>query len=108
MYTSYFAKYKGKDGISIALSSPKWFSCPSYPDLFPYWEIINKYKSDSNENYYTDRYILNVLDKLDPEKVLYDLKGKVMLCWEKSGTFCHRRIVANWIQTNTGMYVPEI
>mgnify|MGYP000126020537 CR=1 FL=1 len=35
----------------------------------------------------------------------------VMLCWEKPGgtsaAFCHRRLVAQWLQSELGVIVPE-
>jgi hypothetical protein len=30
-----------------------------------------------------------------------------MLCWEKPGEGCHRRICAEWLETALGIVVPE-
>ena len=49
MKTSYFAKYKGKDAVSIAIKTPAWFKGTSYPALFPTWEMINRYKRDNDK-----------------------------------------------------------
>jgi hypothetical protein len=32
----------------------------------------------------------------------------VMLCWERPGEFCHRRVLADWIEKNVGVEVPEL
>ena len=108
MKTSYFARYKQLDGISIALSTPKWFSGTTYPELNPTWGILKQYKIDDNKKAYIHAYYNQVLSKLDPEKVFNDLKYNTLLCWEKSGEFCHRRIVAKWIEKHIGVDIPEI
>ena len=54
-------------------------------------------------------YKAQVLDKLDPHKIIKDLGGDnfIMLCWEDPGVFCHRRVVAAWMQKQTGVLVEE-
>ena len=54
-------------------------------------------------------YREQVLDRLDPRKVLQDLGRDdfVMLCWEPPGDFCHRRVVAAWFQKELGLVVEE-
>jgi uncharacterized protein (DUF488 family) len=51
-----------------------------------------------------------ILDRLDPRKVFYDDLGEdaILLCWEKPGEFCHRRLVAEWIEAALGVKVPEM
>ena len=55
-------------------------------------------------------YRAQVLDKLDPHKIIKDLGGDnfIMLCWEDPGVFCHRRVVAAWVQKHTGVLVKEL
>lgn len=104
--TSYFAKYKGRNGISIALSSPRNFHGSSYPDLFPTWQLLRLYKQTGDKTAYTKAY-MKILNKLDPQKVYKDLDNKTLLCWEKTGSFCHRKIVAQWIQDQLDIEIPE-
>ncbi len=106
--TSYFAKYRGADGVSIALKSPPGFRGENYPSLFPKWEFLVKYKWDKDEVAYIRAYKEQVLSRLDSHKVWKDLDGKVLLCWERSGSFCHRRIVAKWLEEELGIEVLEI
>ena len=108
MKTSYFAKYSEDDGISIAIKSPDWFDGPSYSDLFPKWDMINAFKKTRDEDEYVTAYYSEILSKLDPEKVWEDLKDKTLLCWERSGSFCHRRIVADWLENTLGVKVLEV
>lgn len=37
-----------------------------------------------------------------------ELDGSVLLCWEKSGAFCHRRLVAEWLEDAVGEKVQEL
>jgi hypothetical protein len=108
MKTSYFAKYKGKDAVSIALSTPSWYpQCRRYPVLMPTWEMLNKYKRDGDKEAYTLAY-MEILSKLDPKKVYEDLgEDAVLLCWEKSSDFCHRHIVASWLEAKLGIKIYE-
>jgi hypothetical protein len=54
-------------------------------------------------------YKAQVLDKLDPHKIIKDLGGdnSILLCWEAPGEFCHRRVVAAWMRKETGVLVEE-
>lgn len=108
MNTSYFAKYKGTSGCSIAMYPIKGFTGIKYPDLYPSWYYIMDYKKTGNEEAYIKEYYKEVLNKLNPQKVYNELKDYTLLCYEKSGDFCHRRVVANWIETELGIEVPEI
>ena len=108
MNTSYFAKYKGDKGVSISLTSIPNFQGEYYSDLCPSWSILNQYKKHHNEELYIIRYHQEILNKLDPFKVYNDLYDKTLLCWEKSGDFCHRRIVAEWIEKHTDNIIPEL
>jgi len=108
MQTSYFAKYKHPDGVNIAIKPAPGFSGPSYPALYPKWSFLKKYKDDGDEYAYTLAYHEQVLGNLDPQEVWNDLKDHTLLCWEKSGKFCHRRIVADWLKKTIGANVPEV
>lgn len=108
MKTSYFAKYKGLDGVSIAMRTPSWFRCKKYPPLFPPWELITQYKKDGDKEAYVQAYHEQVLSQLSPQKVYDDLKDSVLLCYEKPGDFCHRRLVAEWLRACLGVVVEEV
>ena len=54
-------------------------------------------------------YRAQVLDRLDAHKIIRDLGGDnfIMLCWKAPGEFCHRRVVAVWLEKATGIKVEE-
>lgn len=109
--TSYFAKYKGENAVSISRSTPKWYpnKIREYKKLAPSWDLLNKYKQDKDEEYYIEHYYKEVLNKLNPQQV-YDELGEnaVLLCWEKSSDFCHRHLVSEWLEKRLGIEVDEI
>jgi uncharacterized protein (DUF488 family) len=108
MNTSFFAKYRGDKGCNIALYPVKGFRGISYPDLYPSWYYVMEYKKTGNKEAYIKEYYTEVLNKLDPQKVYDELNDYTLLCYEKSGDFCHRRVVADWIERSLGINVPEI
>jgi len=108
MKTSNFKVYKGEKGVSIALYPPIGYSGAQYLNLNPDRQTFFAKKNDQiDEKEYEKRYRENVLSKLDPKKIYNMFRDSVLLCWEPEGDFCHRRIVASWIEENLGIEVPE-
>lgn len=56
---------------------------------------------------YIEEYRKHVLSKLDPRVIADVAAGFILCCYEKPNDFCHRRIVAEWIQEHTGQRVLE-
>lgn len=123
MYTSYFAKRKilidnGYNNlISIAGKSLDEFSLfygnditkHEYKKLAPKYWFFKKYKIDGDENFYTEQFYKEVLSKLNPKDVLDELgDDAVLLCWESPEKFCHRHIVADWLEKNLDIEVKEL
>ena len=96
MNTSYFAKSgKHPKAVCITAKRPRFYKGRIYPKLGPKLWFLKKYKKDGDENFYTKQYHKEVLDKLDPKKVYKELgEDAILICWEGSGKFCHRHIVA--------------
>jgi hypothetical protein len=92
--------------VAICRGLPKGWIGRVYRPLAPSWALI---KAGLNEEDFIRAYRAEVLDKLDPKKVLQDLGGDdfIMLCWEPAGKPCHRRIVAVWLEANLGIKIPE-
>lgn len=57
---------------------------------------------------YTRRYRSEILSGLNPLEVYSELDNSVLLCWERAGAFCHRRIVADWLENAVGKPVLEL
>lgn len=111
MKTSYFAKYKDKTGaISISLFTPSWYKCTEYKKLAPPYSLLKAYKDKSiGDTEYTTLYYKHVLNNLDPLEVYNELgEDAVLLCYEKTGDFCHRHIVADWLSKNLGIIIEEV
>jgi uncharacterized protein (DUF488 family) len=110
MKTSYYAiSGRERHAVSIAAKAPVWFKGREYKKLAPKYTFFKKYKLDGDEKYYTEQYYKEVLDKLDSQQVFDELgENAVLLCWEKKGEFCHRLLVAEWLEKTLGITIEEI
>lgn len=110
MNTSYYAKSaKHPNAVSIAGKAPEWYKGRQYKKLAPnYWFFI-KYKDDGDEEFYKTQYRKEILEKLDPKEVYEELgENAVLLCWEKSGKFCHRHLVVEWLTARLNIKITEL
>lgn len=108
MKTSNFKIYKGNKGVAICLYPPLDWAGARFPALEPPRKLFFSRKADQiNDEQYEKQYREEVLYKLDSQEIYNTLRDQVLLCWENPGEFCHRRIVANWIQEKLGIEVPE-
>ncbi len=111
MNTSNFRKHgTHPNAVSIAGKSPDWYTGKEYKILAPKYWFFKKYKEDGDEMFYMARYYEEVLNDLVPIEVWEALGGSdaILLCWEEPGKFCHRNIVAKWLNINLGAGVEEI
>lgn len=65
------------------------------------------------EDEYMKSYYDTRLKDLDISELLYTLNEKfgnniILLCHEPIDEFCHRRLFADYIEINTGVYIPEV
>lgn len=117
IYTGYYAKLKtyqeaGLIPISIAGKAPAFFDGIQYKVFAPSWSIFSRWKSgEINDLGYTKLFKTQILDKLNKEEVKTYLNSFqddiILLCYEKSGDFCHRHIVADWIESELNIRVDE-
>jgi len=104
IFTSYFANYKFLEKtdlrqVSVARKTPAGME--SYPDLFPSAGLLEAFKhGEIDTSVYEGAYRRETLSRLDPGKVVRDLKGSVLLCYERPESFCHRHIAAKWLMEN--------
>lgn len=115
IYTSYFSKLsKITNPVSICGKAPDWYTGPQFKKLAPKYGFFKDYKDgkiDSTE--YTKQFYEQVLSSLTREDVLFALnhfypnaKEVTLLCYEKPSDFCHRHIVADWLNEG-GIDVKE-
>ena len=125
MYTGYFAKIKtyekaGLIPIAICGGIPNWYKGLWYKKLAPKWSFFNEWKNGTehkgDNDYYIQHFNNEVLDKLSVSLVVEDLQKIantkntdkiILLCYEKSGDFCHRHLVADWL-TKNGLKTIEL
>lgn len=108
IYTSYFAICNRASDttslISIARSAIIGFRGVHFKALAPSTTLLTGYKQGLIDvPAYTVQY-KEMLSKLDPKQVLQELKAIAysnkdiwLCCWEKPSSFCHRHLVADWL-----------
>jgi hypothetical protein len=106
LQTSYFGNLKKLSAdlvpICIARGRPRSFRAFSELRIAPTREMLKL----PREQY--DAQFKALLEKLDPQALAVNLGDKaVLLCWEKPGEGCHRRIAAEWFEEKLGIVVPE-
>jgi hypothetical protein len=111
MMTSNFAMHnimKFPNAVSIARSS-RLFKVRRYPQLAPSRDLFTKHLAGLlNETEYAIEYRRDVLEKLDAVNVAQELgSDAVLLCWEAPSKFCHRRLVAAWLEEALDIEVLE-
>lgn len=132
IFTTYFGKVKDLPEyiipVSICGKAPSWWKGLEYKALAPKWDFFKVWKETHDNDYYIEHFQTDVLDKLDIEKVLIDLHfmmpldlrmnmGKLvaedcnyhiaLVCYEKPDAFCHRHLVARWLEKR-GIKVREL
>lgn len=114
IYTSYFAKLKSLPNniipISICLNPPYWYNGLQYKKLAPNYNFFMKWKENHDNNYYIECFKSEILDNLNVNDVIKDLNGMIpnnhsncdiaLICYEKPSNFCHRHLVADWLNKN--------
>lgn len=136
MKTSYYANLKNidiKKYIPVAISGDEGrlvgFQGKAMRELSPYpfykkWKAsedeierklieheitIDEYKKlkEISQNHYINKFYNIVLKKLNPKDIADKLENCVMLCFEKPNKFCHRFLVASWLEINLDIKIDE-
>ena len=124
IYTSYFAKLKSLPKniipISICGKAPGWYQGLQYKKLAPKYDFFMKWKENHDNDYYIKCFNEQVLNKLNAEQVVKELDNLLLnetlaidysgdlkevprialICYEKPSDFCHRHLVADWLNKN--------
>lgn len=112
IYTSNY-KRKGDDSRAIAISrkTPEDYFGKTFMLLAPTWELIMGVKNgEITPEEYAERYIhlLEHIRDLTPEYILEVLPETCyLLCYEPLGQFCHRHVLANWLNEHTDANITE-
>ena len=91
------------------------FKGKAIPQLAPkraFWNVwhdnIGKIPEEQNTKYYIEQYYKQVLSKVNIEELLRDEKDPIILCFEKGQNFCHRHVLAEYIELKYRIKVPDI
>lgn len=115
IYTTYFSNIKNLpiEVIPIAIcGKPDWWGGFKYWPLAPKKTFFYEWKKTGDNDYYIEHYYDEVLNKLDPHKVvehLYEItsgRDVALVCYEAPDKFCHRHLVAEWLRKN-GYQIEE-
>lgn len=114
IYTSYFASVKKLPEnlcpISISGKAPNGWAGLEYKKLAPKYQTWLKHHHGGTDEDYVKEYNELVLSKLNDIEVVNELlkmaDGKIpcLICYETPEKFCHRHVVARWIE-NTKHYI---
>ena len=111
--------YECKAGNLISISHDKGksagFTGKTIPKLAPnrqFWDVwrnnIGKISEEKNNRYYIEEYYKQILSKIDIAELLKGEKDPILLCYEKEQAFCHRHIVAEYVEIKYGIKVKDI
>lgn len=113
IYTSYFAKLKKLENsniipISICGKAPDWYKGLQYKKLAPKYGFFIEWKKNHDNNYYIEHFQNEVLNYLEANTIVKELNNLVLnaekdialICYEKPSDFCHRHLVAKWLNQN--------
>ena len=122
IYTSYYGNLKKLknsghkiEPISVSRITPVGIHIFTIEELFPSKELLNWWKNSNQTESDKQKYIeiynkqLSQLNAKKIEQKLYQYSCKkdvVLLCYEKPADFCHRHLIAKWLQNN-GISVEE-
>lgn len=105
VYTSYYARacriIPDYRLISISIGIPNNFNGEIMRELNPPEWLLYSYKNGNiTEDEYSKIFYEQVLSKLNPVDIYNKCKRKVLLCYCGKDSFCHRKIVLEWLKNN--------
>lgn len=117
IFTGNYFECKAGNLISISHDKGKsaGFEGKTILQLAPkrqFWDIWRdnrgKISDEENNKYYIEEYYKQILSKVNIEDLLKDEVNPILLCYEKEQEFCHRHIVAEYIEIKYGIKVRDI
>ena len=117
IYTGYFSKTKeyeqnGLIPVGISGKIPDGFTGLRYQKLAPKYDWWKRWRDEKlSDQWFKERYYETVLNQLDPFVVVQELQSfgenVVLLCYETPEKFCHRHLVAEWLNNKVGTEIYE-
>lgn len=115
IYTSYFGNVKqlqrsNVELVGIARYKPRYYSGFNLTDVAPKAFMLS---DDMTQEEYVSHYEKLVLEPLDVKAFLKTLerisggKDVALCCYEKPGQFCHRHLLAKWLNEKANLDIKE-
>lgn len=117
IFTGNYTDCKAGNLISISRDKGKsaGFDGKVLTELAPkrgFWDEwrnnIGKIPEEKNTKFYIQEYYKQVLSQVDIEELLKDEKDPILLCYERGQDFCHRHVVAEFINIRYGIDVEDL
>ena len=119
VFTSCFKFAKGLDEskyfvVSISRFPPKGFKGYKCFEFAPPADLLRRFKNGLSQYQYSVKYRRVVLDNIDVHKVFENLavqacgRDIVLCCFEPAFDFCHRRLLAQYVQEVWGYSIEEL
>ncbi len=119
VFTSSFSRARGLDSsryfvVSISRFPPRRFQGYRCFDLAPSVFLLRDFKAGLSPFHYAQRFRREVLDRVDVHRVFEFLASMacgrdiVLCCFEPAFEFCHRRLVAGYVQEVWGYSIEEL
>jgi hypothetical protein len=100
--------------VGISIGEPKFplaYECVYMRRLAP-WGLREIVDNDEFAERYRARLeglgIVAVAKRFAEISAEHSDRGLLLLCFEAPGSFCHRRVLAEWWEEQTGEHVPEL
>lgn len=111
-YTSNFKNIKNvSNPLAISRKPPDWYSGAVCKELCPTWNLVSDYKQGIiNSSEYEELYKLELQkNNADFTKLAEELpEFTTFLCFEPKNQFCHRHLIAKYLNEITGILVTEL
>lgn len=95
------------NSVETCGKAPEWYKGIQYKKLAPKYDFFMQYKKDGDESHYVKCYAERVTGILDVAQVVEEIysllpesdknKDIALICYEKPSDFCHRHLVAKWL-----------
>lgn len=99
---------------SIARYDPPWFTGIKFKDLAPSKELLERYRKGGLSFGLFAKEFLAYLETVDFQPILEafdeltnEYAGIVLCCYENKTQFCHRHLVANYLNTHYALGITE-
>jgi len=112
IFTGNFAnvkKYQAKGYVCISIARfNKYWNGPQMIELSPFPDMLYLSEKEYVPKFMRILATLSAIEIVQTIRKFANGNDAVLLCYEKEGDFCHRRLVAEWLKKEVGEEVREL